>query len=263
MLAVSVVLLSACGGADTSVESGTPTTVVVTNTTVTPSTTAPSDGSETELFTGTACGAPVSYLLGGDERIVVVRDSSEGLTALMLLDGELFDPEDERAWQAYAAANDTLLLLAFVRPQPATPHTVTAIYDSFFAGRGTGLLGFVEEGDDATIDIVALDLTSQTIEVDFTIPIGGLTSAYPPDFTEYDECHLGVIAGSFRWSLRVARLRRIPRHADDLDARAHPHGSVIDHTGDHLGDDTFRPTIGVRRADRSRGAPRRFEVVGR
>ena len=197
MLAVSVVLLSACGGADTSVESGTPTTVVVTNTTVTPSTTAPGDSNETVLFTGTACGAPVSYLLGGDERIVVVRDSSEGLTALMLLDGDLFDPEDERAWQAYAAANDALLVLAFVRPQPATPHTVTAIYDSFFAGRGTGLLGFVEEGDDATIDIVALDLTSQTIEVDFTIPIGGLTSVYPPDFTEYDECHLGVIVGSF------------------------------------------------------------------
>ena len=197
MLAVSVVLLSACGGADTSVELSTPTTEVVTNTTVTPSTTAPGDGDETVLFTGTACGAPVSYVLGGDERIVVVRDPSEGLTALMLLDGELFDPEDESAWQAYAAANDTLLVLAFVRPQPATPHTVTAIYDSFFAGRGTGLLGFVEEGDGATIDIVALDLTSQTIEVDFTIPIGGLTSAYPPDFTEYDECHLGVIVGSF------------------------------------------------------------------
>ncbi len=225
MLAVCAVLVSSCGGGDISVDTsgppGTPTTEVVANTTVAPSTTAPGDRSETELFAGTACGDPVSYTLGGDERIVVARDPSEGLTALMLLDGELFDPEDESAWQTYAASNDTLLLLAFVRPQPATPHLVTAIYDSFFAGRGTGVLVFVEEGDDATIDIISLDLTAQTIEVDFRIPIGGMTSAYPPDFTDYDEpgdqspCRSGVITGGFSGPFELLDFDEYPGPSTD------------------------------------------------
>ena len=149
------------------------------------------------LLSGTACGEATSYRLSGDERIVVARDANGSLDALIVLDGELFGTEDEAAWAQYAAQHDTLLLIAFDDPEPATPHTVTAIFDSLFAGRGVGLLGFVEHGAGERVEITSIDLDEPSIEVEFSIPVGGRIRDYPPDLAAFEECAPTVVTGSF------------------------------------------------------------------
>ena len=154
-------------------------------------------GSIDLLLSGTACGDATSYKLSGDERIVVAREPDGSLDALLVLDGELFDTDDEAAWAQYAVQHDTFLLIAFDDPEPATPHTVTAIFDSLFAGRGAGLLGFVEHGAGERVEIISIDLDEPSIEVEFSIPVFGRTRDYPPRFAAFEECGAGVVTGSF------------------------------------------------------------------
>lgn len=156
------------------------------------------------LLTGTACGAPVSYTLGNDERIMVNVSSTGMLDLVAVLDGEFFSGESELGWQAYAAQHDTYLMLAFDDPEPATPHTVTSIFDSVFGGRGAGVIGFVEHGMGERVDIVAIDTAAKTITIDFTIPIFGRSADYPPTFDTFDRCMTGSVTGSFSGSYELA-----------------------------------------------------------
>ena len=156
------------------------------------------------LLSGTACGAPVSYTLGSDERIVVNFTHARMIDLVAVLDGEFFSGESELGWQAYAAQHDTFLMLAFDRPEPATPHAVTALFDSIFGGRGTGVLGFVEHGMGEVVDIVAIDTAAKTITVSFTIPIVGHATSYPPDFAAFDRCMTGSVTGSFSGPYELA-----------------------------------------------------------
>lgn len=156
------------------------------------------------LLSGTACGAPVSYTLGNDERIMVNVTPTGMLDLVAVLDGEFFSGESELGWQAYAAEHDTYLMLAFDDPEPATPHQVTAIFDSLFGGRGTGVLGFVEHGMGEIVDIIAIDTTAKTITVDFTLPIFGHATGYPPSFATFDQCMTGSVTGSFSGPYELA-----------------------------------------------------------
>ncbi len=149
------------------------------------------------LLSGTVCGDATSYRLTGDERIQVVRAADGGLEALLVLDGELFDIEDEAAWAQYAAQHDTFLLLAFEDPEPATPHTVTTIFDSLFAGRGVGVLGFVEHGAGERVEITSIDLDAPSIEVELDIPVAGRIRDYPPDLAAFEFCEPTRVTGSF------------------------------------------------------------------
>lgn len=156
------------------------------------------------LLTGTACGTPVSYTLGGDEHIAVNVTATGAIDLVAVLDGEFFSGDSELGWQAYALDHDTYLMLAFDDPEPATPHEVTAIFDSVFGGRGVGVLGFVEHGTGESVTITAIDTAARIIAVDFAIPIFGRAAAYPPDFTTFDECHSGTVTGSFSGPYQLA-----------------------------------------------------------
>ena len=152
------------------------------------------------LLSGTGCEGAVTYTLAGDERIVLYTNATSGLLeALMVLDGPFFDTQSEAAWQSYAAANDTFSLIAFSDPEPVTAHTITMIFDSFFGGRNSGVLAFAEHGAGERVEITLIDTTTQTIEVDFTLPVWGSTPAYPPAFDAIVDCMLttpGSVTGS-------------------------------------------------------------------
>ncbi|HWO17371.1 MAG TPA: hypothetical protein VNO30_01300 [Kofleriaceae bacterium] len=154
-------------------------------------------GGDDLLLSGTACGEPTSYRLSGDERIVVARRADGMLEALLVLDGQLFDTESDAAWAQYAAQHDTFFLLAFDDPEPATPHTVTRIFDSLFAGRGVGVLGFVEHGAGERVEIKSIDLAAPSIEVEFDIPVGGRVRDYPPTLASFEQCAPTRVIGSF------------------------------------------------------------------
>lgn len=156
------------------------------------------------LLSGTACGAPVSYTLGSDERIAVNFTPTGMLDLVAVLDGEFFSGESELGWQAYAAQHDTFLMIAFDNPEPATPHQVTAIFDSIFGGRGAGVLGFVEHAMGEVVDITAIDTAAKTITVDFSIPIVGHATTYPPNFAAFDRCMSGSVTGSFSGPYELA-----------------------------------------------------------
>jgi hypothetical protein len=156
------------------------------------------------LLSGTACGMPVSYTLGGDERIAVNFTPAGKLDLVAVLDGEFFSGDSELGWQTYAPEHDTYLLLAFDDPEPATPHEVTAIFDSLFGGRGAGVLGFVEHGMGESVVITGIDTAAKTIAVEFTLPIYGYAAGYPPNFSTFDECISGSVTGSFRGTYELA-----------------------------------------------------------
>lgn len=159
----------------------------------------------TTLLSGTACGTPVSYTLGGDEHIAVNFTPAGLLDLVAVLDGDFFAGDSELGWQTYAAAqHDTYLLLAFDAPEPATPHQVTAIFDSLFGGRGTGVLGFVEHGMGENVVITAIDTAAKTIAIEFTLPIHGYAAGYPPNFATFDECISGSVTGAFSGTYELA-----------------------------------------------------------
>lgn len=159
----------------------------------------------TTLLGGTACGTPVSYTLGGDERIAVNVTPAGLIDLVAVLDGDFFSGDSELGWQTYAAAqHDTYLMLAFDNPEPATPHQITAIFDSVFGGRGTGVLGFVEHGMGESVVITAIDTAAKTIAIEFTLPIYGYAAGYPPNFATFDVCSNGSVTGAFRGSYQLA-----------------------------------------------------------
>ena len=159
------------------------------------------------FLTGTSCNGAVNYTLGGDERIVVLANSGGSLEGFLVLDGQLFDTESDVAWATYAATYDTLMLIAFDNPEPANAHTVTAIFDSVFGGRGVGVMGFVERMMGEQVNIVAYDGTARTIQVTFSLPVFASTSTYPPDFNALTQCNgSATVTGGFSGSFELMTL---------------------------------------------------------
>ncbi len=154
-------------------------------------------------LSGTACGEDISYTAPADARIEVYQQTSGELRGIFVLDGERFDADSTTAWAAYAAEHDVMMGLWFDNPEPATPHTVTAIADCFFAARGIGVVGFQEHGAGEEVVIEALDLDGQTIQLSFTLLVYALWPGYPPDFAQGDECQQGSLSGTIQGPITV------------------------------------------------------------
>jgi hypothetical protein len=162
------------------------------------------------LFTGTGCEGALTYTLGGDEKITLYTNAGTGLLRFIFLaDGPFFDPEDETAWQTYAATHDTVLAIAFSPAQPLTVHAIDSIFDSFFGGRNLGVVGFAEHQEGEMVNITAIDTTAKTISVTFTLPVWVSTPEYSPPFNALVECRdttPGSITGGFSGTYEIMSL---------------------------------------------------------
>lgn len=160
----------------------------------------------TLLISGTSCDGPFSFNLGGDERLVFYQQTGQSLVeGFAILDGPIFDTEDQAAWQTYAQTHDVVLVLGFVTEVPLAPAVVTNTFDSFFGGRDVGVVGFHDSLGNPRVEIVAIDTAAMTVQVTFSMPVGGSTTAYPPDFNAFAECETAghTASGSFTGSYEV------------------------------------------------------------
>ena len=114
-------------------------------------------------------------------------------------------PAAEVEW-TYAADHDVLLVIWFNVPEPATPHTVTSMNDSFFAARGIGGVSFQENGAGEEVVIEAIDVDGQTLQLSFSIPVYSMWPGYPPDFGQVDECQQGSLSGTIQGPFTVVQL---------------------------------------------------------
>lgn len=147
----------------------------------------------TLLISGTSCDGSFSFQLGGDERLVFGRNTGDSnIKSFFILDGPLFDTEDEAAWQTYAQSYDVLLAIGISPNVPLAVGTITNIFDPLFAARGVGIVGFDESGGSPIVEITAIDTTAMTASITFTLPVAGSSSLYPPVFASYADC---VVAG--------------------------------------------------------------------
>jgi hypothetical protein len=167
---------------------------------------APGSGGGTLLISGTDCDGPFSFHLAGDERLVFYRATGQSLVeGFAILDGSLFDIEDEAMWQTYAQSHDVLLVLGFVTEIPLAPAVVTNTFDSFFAARDVGVVGFDDSLGSPRVEIVSIDTSAMTTSVTFDMPVGGSTSAYPPAFDMFTECETAghTATGSYTGAYEV------------------------------------------------------------
>ncbi|MCP4449070.1 MAG: hypothetical protein GY811_27605 [Myxococcales bacterium] len=155
---------------------------------------AASSGGDSLSLSGTACQSPIDFTI--DAPIAVSMDGTD-LNAIVIADGPFFDVESDAAWATYAASNDVFFVLSFSDPEPATPHTITSIFDSFFAGRGAGIVAFTERDPTASVNITQIDMEAKTISVSLSIPVAGYSDEYPPNFANFNECEQGLLTGSF------------------------------------------------------------------
>jgi hypothetical protein len=144
-------------------------------------------------FSGNFCGVgELEHVADSSATIKLLTENGDWV-AILVSDGDLFDPESESEWQQYALGNDTYILIG-LSSSPQIPNIASSldagaptvdlpIFDSFLGGTGGGTV-LLNDGVSMTLQI--LDTQEEQIQAIFQLGLFGAAD-YPPVFADIDE----------------------------------------------------------------------------